>query len=85
MLFFLERLLQLRGILSSKFIGPGDQRAVARDFVMLNGLSRGNHAGIENGKIFGFADHFPGFVDDPLERFAFCGRRLQAERLEDFV
>ncbi len=84
MLFFLERLLQLRGILSSKFIGPGDQRAVARNSVMLNGLSRGNHADIDNSKIFGFADHFPG-VDDPLERFAFCGRRLQAERLEDFV
>jgi hypothetical protein len=47
--FLLERLVQQSfSLFHAKLVGPGDERSVPSDLVMLNGLSVGDHAGIEH-------------------------------------
>ena len=49
-LFFLESVLQERdGVLKTKLLRPGDQRAIPGYFIVLDGLGRGEQSGIKGG------------------------------------
>ena len=64
---------------------PGDQRAVARDLVMLDRLRRRDQRRIEHRLVGDLAGDLVGFLDDPVDRRAGNGLGLLAQQLEDLL
>src|SRR4051794_36920743 len=76
-LFLVKRLLEeLRGVAQVELLGPGAQRAIAGNLVMLDRLRRRDKTGIERGRALELLDDFLALVED-----AFDGRALFALRL----
>src|SRR5207302_7299904 len=71
-------------IMTGRF-GPCDQGSIARDLVVLDGLSRADNSGIQNFLVGDLGRHFVGLSDETVNRGAFHGLRPFAELLEDLV
>src|SRR5581483_10858495 len=61
---------QLGGFGHAELVGPCDERAVARHLVMLDGLTRGDHAGIAHGPRPGLAHDLLPLLDQALDGLA---------------
>src|SRR6266700_3909706 len=56
-LLFLQGLLEdLGAVIAPELLGPGDQGAIARDLIVLDGLRRGDHGRVENVLVVDIAD-----------------------------
>jgi hypothetical protein len=51
-------------------LGPGDERTVTRDLIVLRGLAGGHEAGVPNGVIIDLVDDLLAFRDDPEDGIA---------------
>src|SRR5437899_11080270 len=72
LLFFGQRLIQqLHGLVHAELVSPGLQRAIARDFVMFDGLRRSEQSRIERWRILVFVHDLPALVENTLDRVAF--------------
>ncbi len=60
----------------TELLGPGNQRDVAADLEMFDGLRTGNDRGIKHGLVCHFAGHLIGFLDQTID-----GRALDTARL----
>src|SRR5436190_24124761 len=68
-LFLVERLLkELHGLVETEFLGPGAQRAVAGDLVVLDRLCRRDKTGIERGRTLVLLDDLLALVEDAFDR-----------------
>src|SRR5262249_31102358 len=67
--FFLVEVLlkQGRAIVAAQLFRPCDQRAVARDLIVLDGLRRSDERGIEDRLVLDFAGDLFGLVDDAVD------------------
>ena len=69
----------------AEFPRPRDESAVARDLVVLDGLSRGDQGGVEHAFATDFSHDLLCFVDDAVDRRTFCTLRLLAHQLEGLL
>src|SRR6476646_1130872 len=85
--FFLIEVLLQQGcaVVTPQLFGPGDQRAVARDLIVFDGLRRSDERGVENGFVLHLAGHLFGLVDDAVDRWTIHAPRFLAEQLEDLL
>src|ERR1700756_5148050 len=82
-LFLSERLIeQLDGIFHAEVLSPGLQGAVARNFIMLDGLRGCEQAGIERGRTLVFLHDLLTFVDDALDGIALLAAGGLTDELE---
>ena len=65
--------------------GPGDQRAVTGDFVVLDGLSGPDNRSIQNLFIGDFACQLVGLADQAVNRRTFQALRLFPQLLKDLI
>ncbi len=65
--------------------GPGDQRPVAGDLVVLDGLRRADDRGIQHFLVGHLARNLVGLADETVDRRAFHALRPFAELLEDLI
>ena len=72
-------------VVAAERFRPGNQRAVARDLVVLDRLRCADDGGIEHFLVGDFAGDFVGFANEAVDRGAFHALRLLAELLEDLV
>src|SRR5262245_23795890 len=63
---------------------PGFQGAIARNFVMLDGLSCADQAGIQGGRVFVFLDDLLAFIDNPRNGGAVLAARGLVDQPEYF-
>ena len=85
-LLFLERLLeQCHRLGETEFIGPGDERAIAGDLVVLNRIARRNQACVDRGRFREFLDDFLTFGDNSLDCLAGLALSALADDLEDLL
>ena len=61
---------------------PGDQRAVARDLVVLHRLRGGDEAGIHHVLVVDLADQILAFLQDAVDRRALLALRIGVHQLE---
>src|SRR4051812_2663343 len=67
-LFLDERLLEeRRRVVHPELLRPSEERAVARDLVVLDGLRRGDQAGVERLSAFELLGDLVAFRDDALD------------------
>jgi hypothetical protein len=76
-------LQQCRLIVHAEPLCPSNYRTVARDFVVLDRLSRSDHASIARFRIITFLDDLLGLVDDTIDGFAGYAAGLEIKSLED--
>ena len=69
----------------AELLGPGDERAVARDLVMLDRLRIRDDRGIENRLVVDFTGGLVRFLDQAVDRRAVRAVRLLAELREDLL
>src|SRR5262249_41770866 len=83
--FFLVEILlkQCRAIVAPEFLCPRDQRAIARDLIVLDRLRRSDERGIQNRLVLDLARDLFGLVDDAVDGGAIHPPRLLAVQLED--
>src|SRR5216684_5469467 len=68
-LLFLQGLLEdLGAVITPELLGPGDQGAIARDLIVLDGLRRGDHGRIENVLVVDVADDVIRLLQDAVDR-----------------
>src|SRR5262245_59990903 len=82
--FFLVEILlkQCRAIVAPEFLCPRDQRAIARDLIVLDRLRRSDERGIQNRLVLDLARDLFGLVDDAVDGGAIHPPRLLAAPLE---
>src|SRR3954451_25280291 len=56
-----------RAIVAAELLRPGDQRPVAGDLIVLNGLRRGSKRGIEHLLVRDLSSDVIGFFDDAVD------------------
>jgi hypothetical protein len=67
-LFLIEVLFeQGRAIVASELPCPGDQAAVARDLVVLDGLRCSDQGGVQDALVLDLAGNLIGFLDDAVD------------------
>src|SRR3954465_239036 len=80
-----RRLQQLCRVLHAELLGPGAQRAVAGDFVMLDRLRGCEQAGVERRSVLELLHDLGAFIGDAVDRFARLATGRLAQHLEDLV
>src|SRR5204863_870382 len=81
--FFLEVLLeQTGGLLVSELLGPGDQRAVAGNLVVFDGLSGADDAGVEDGLVLDIGHMLLGLGENALDGLALFAACRAVNELE---
>src|SRR5262249_43119587 len=76
---------QSSGVTHAELIGPRDQRAIARYLVMLDRLSVGDHAGVEDHSLLGLLHVLLTLFEDALDGGAGLGRGLEAAEAENLL
>src|SRR5216683_7712067 len=85
-LLLLQGLIQQpHGVLHSELLRPLLQRAVARDFVMLDGLGRGQHAGIERLAALVLVHDLLALVEDALDGVTGLAARRLVDQFENLL
>src|SRR5579871_707738 len=78
-----KRLLQeLRRIAEPEFVGPGDERAVSRNLVMLDGLRRSEQAGVQRRRALVLLHYLLALGDDAHDGVAGLALRFGVDFLE---
>src|SRR5574337_10800 len=82
----LQRLVEeVRGLFHAKFVGPGLERPVAGDFIVLHGLPGSDERRIERVGALELVHEFLGLVDDAEDRLAGLAARGLSHLLENLV
>jgi hypothetical protein len=82
--FFGERRFKQRNrVGQSELVGPGDQRAVAGDLVVLDGLCRGDEASVQSGRALELLNDFLALCEDSLDCFAGFAASWLADQFEN--
>jgi hypothetical protein len=85
-LFLAEIAREDGGILAvPQFLGPGDERAVTGDFVVLDRLGGGNDADIEHGVVLDLAHEVAALLNDAVDGRAFRAARPLAVQCEHLL
>lgn len=82
-LLFLERLLkQLDGVIQAEQPCPGHKRAIAGNFIMLNGLGRGDKSGVEGRRLLELLQNLLAFLKNAVDGRTGLALRALAENFE---
>src|SRR5262245_21278962 len=83
---FLEILLQeLRAVIASELLGPGDQAAVAGDFVMFDSLRSSNQSSVKHGAVIDLTCDVISLLNDPVDGGTVDTRWLVPMQAEDLL
>src|SRR5437764_4530521 len=72
-------------VVVAELLGPGDQGAIPRDLIVLDGLCAGDDRGVQYGLVLDFAGRVVGLLDQAIDRRTVGSLRRLAELLEDLV
>ncbi len=72
-------------VVVAKLSRPGDQRAVAGDLIMLDGLRAADDGGVKHVLVIDFAGDFVGFLDQTVDGRTIHASRRLAQPLEHLI